>query len=109
MAAEAREDSLALVGKRYCDQLFSLEREFADLPTEQRYERRMESSKPLMGAFFAWADSCGAVPKSPVGKAVYYAWSQRKYLETFLSDGRLELSNNRAERSIKPFIIGRKN
>jgi len=26
-----------------------------------------------------------------------------------LEDGRLELSNNRAERSIKPFVIGRKN
>ena len=25
------------------------------------------------------------------------------------SDGRLEISNNRAERSIKPFVIGRKN
>jgi hypothetical protein len=24
-------------------------------------------------------------------------------------DGRLEISNNRAERSIKPFVIGRKN
>ena len=109
VAAEAREDSLALVGKRYCDRLFVLEREFADLPPEQRYEKRMESSRPLMEAFFAWADSCGAVPKSPVGKAIYYAWSQRKYLEAFLSDGRLEISNNRAERSIKPFVIGRKN
>ena len=27
----------------------------------------------------------------------------------YLEDGRLELSNNRAERSIKPFVIGRKN
>jgi hypothetical protein len=27
----------------------------------------------------------------------------------FLRDGRLELSNNRAERSIRPFTIGRKN
>jgi transposase len=26
-----------------------------------------------------------------------------------LLDGRLEISNNRAERSIKPFVIGRKN
>lgn len=26
-----------------------------------------------------------------------------------MEDGRLELSNNRAERSIKPFVIGRKN
>ena len=27
----------------------------------------------------------------------------------YLNDGRLELSNNRAERSIKPFVIDRKN
>jgi hypothetical protein len=27
----------------------------------------------------------------------------------FLEDGRIELSNNRAERSIKPFVIGREN
>ena len=27
----------------------------------------------------------------------------------YLKDGRLELSNNRAERSIKPFVIDRKN
>ena len=27
----------------------------------------------------------------------------------FLEDGRLELSNNRADRSIKPFVISRKN
>ena len=106
---EAREDSLAFVGKRYCDKLFEMERDFADLSPERRCEKRMEISKPLMEAFFAWTDSCGAVPKLPVGKAVHYAQSQRKYLERYLLDGRLEISNNRAERSIKPFVIGRKN
>jgi len=30
-------------------------------------------------------------------------------LLSFLTDGRIELSNNRAERSIKAFVIGRKN
>ena len=29
--------------------------------------------------------------------------------KVYLEDGRLELSNNRAERSIKPFVMGRKN
>ena len=105
----AREGSLALVGKRYCDRLFVLEREFADFSPEQRYTKRIASSKPLMEEFFSWANSCDAVPKSPVGKAVHYAFLQRKYLERFLLDGRLEISNNRAERSIKPFVIGRKN
>ena len=36
-------------------------------------------------------------------------FSQRKYLENIFLDGRLELSNNRAERTIKPFVISRKN
>ena len=49
-----------------------------------------------------------AVPKSPISKAVYCALSQRKHLERYLLDGRLEISNNRAKRSIKPFVIGRK-
>ena len=30
-------------------------------------------------------------------------------LEAFLLDGRLELTNNRAERVVKPFVMGRKN
>ena len=37
------------------------------------------------------------------------ALDQKKWLSNFLLDGRTELSNNRAERSIKPFVIGRKN
>jgi transposase len=48
-----------------------------------------------------------ALPNTLLGKASHYAQSQRKYLERYLLDGRLEISNNRAERSIKPFVIGR--
>jgi len=80
LSETAREGTLALAGKRYCDRLFELERGFADLPAQQRYEKRMETSKPLMEAFFSWADSCGALPKTPAGKAIHYAQSQRKYL-----------------------------
>ena len=38
-----------------------------------------------------------------------YLKEQWPYLIRVLEDGRLELSNNLAERSIKPFVIGRKN
>lgn len=48
-------------------------------------------------------------PKSALGKAIYYLKEQWPYLTRVLEDGRLELSNNLAERSIKPFVIGRKN
>ena len=62
-----------------------------------------------MDAFFAWVDGILARPKSALGSAVSYMLSQRPYLQNVLLDGRLELSNNRAERTIKPFVIGRKN
>ena len=38
-----------------------------------------------------------------------YLLEQWPYLTACLEDGRLEISNNRAERSIKPFVIDRKN
>ena len=50
-----------------------------------------------------------AAPKSALGKALTYLKEQWLYLTNYLKDGRLEISNNRAERSIKPFAIDRKN
>ena len=49
------------------------------------------------------------MPKSSQGLAVNYLLNQWPHLICYLEDGRLELSSNRAERSIKPFVIGRKN
>lgn len=46
--------------------------------------------------------------KSKMGNAITYALNQRPYLEKYLSDGEAEISNNRGERLIKPFVIGRK-
>jgi transposase len=104
-----RKDSRTMVGKRYCDQLFRHERELAGLEASERFAKRMEFSKPVLDEFFSWAGSVNALPKSLLGIAVGYAMSQRVYLERFLLDGRLEISNNRAERTVKPFVIGRKN
>lgn len=95
-------------GVGYINALFSLERQFSDLTPQERYQRRLEESKPISDAFFAWVVSLNALPKSPLGEAAGYALSQRKYLENVYLDGRTEISNNRGERSIKPFVIGRK-
>ena len=106
---DARENAPSQIGLDFCNRLFELEREFADLEPEKRYEERLERSKPLAAEFYVWAQSVSALPKSALGKAIHYALEQRPYLENVFLDGRLELSNNRAERSIKPFVIGRKN
>jgi hypothetical protein len=96
-------------GKRYCDRLFAIERDLAEVSPEERFKKRLELSKPVMDEFFSWVAGVRTTPKSVLGKAVGYMLSQQKYLRNVLLDGRLELSNNRAERSIKSFVIDRKN
>ncbi|MDD2302291.1 MAG: IS66 family transposase, partial [Eubacteriales bacterium] len=109
MSEKARTGSLAEKAKRYCDRLFALETEFADLTPEERFNRRQKESNLLMEEFFRWLRSLNASSKSAFGNAAGYVLGQRQYLENYLLNGRLEISNNRAERSIKPFVIGRKN
>ena len=102
-------NSLAMIGKRFCDKLFALERDFANLTAEERFQKRQEFSKPVFDEFYEWLSGLNPPPKTGLNTAVVYTKNQREYLERYLEDGRLEISNNRAERSIKPFVIGRKN
>ena len=68
-------------------------------------------SKKILDEFKGWLDreSLLALPKTMLGRAIIYCRNQWPKLIAFLADGRLEIDNNRAERSIKPFVIGRKN
>lgn len=50
-----------------------------------------------------------ALPKHAFGQAITYCIRQWDKLTAFLQDGRLDISNNRSEQSIRPFVIGRKN
>jgi transposase len=95
-------------GAAYINALFRLERETASLTPEDRLKKRLEKGKPVSDAFFAWSGGLNALPKTPLGEAVHYALSQRKYLENIYLDGRTEISNNRCERAVKPFVMGRK-
>ena len=69
----------------------------------------MKQAKPVLDDMFARANSRTAVPKTALGKAVHYLKEQWLYLTNYLKDGRLEISNNRAECSIKPFVVDWKN
>ena len=54
-------------------------------------------------------DNVVVVPEHKRHKGYEYTLEQWPYLTSYLKDGRLELSNNRAERSIRPFALDRKN
>lgn len=73
-------------------------------------EKRTEQ-REFVDEFFKWCieSESTSLPKSLTGKAISYAIKQENTLRTFLEDAQLEMTNNRAERAIKPFVIGRKN
>lgn len=98
-------------GVAYCTKLFELEKEYEkeQLSYEERKQQRLERSKTVLDAMLAWSNTRNAAPKSKLGMALTYLRNQWEDLNHFLLDGRIELSNNRAERSIKPFVMSRKN
>jgi transposase len=110
-ASRKQGKSKAHEGLAFCDRLFEIERTLADASAEERLAGRTAKSKPILDAFEIWLDAMAGnvLPKTVLGTAVTYCRNQWSKLMVFLSDGRLELDNNRSERSIKPFVIGRKN
>ncbi len=101
---------VALEGLTYCNRLFAIEKELKDTVPKERYEERLKRSRPVLDEFAGWLhhQSSVVLPKTLLGLAIEYCRNQWRKLEAFLLDGHLEIDNNRSERSIKPFVIGRK-
>lgn len=111
LPAGQRAGAAAQTGLTFCNQLFAIERSIQKASPEERLQVRTEKSRPVADSFLAWlrAMKPQVLPKSMLGQAVSYCLNQWEKLIVFLQDGRLELDNNRSERSIKPVVIGRKN
>ena len=112
--------SAAAEGVKRCDQLFALEREYdgkdkdgkqirEPFSPEEKHRRRNEEIRPLLDDFFSWLMTVNPASGSKLAKAVQYALNEKRYLYGFLDDPGIEISNNRAENAIRPFVVGRKN
>jgi transposase len=77
---------------------------------EERYHIRQEQSLPLLEEFKAWLiqSKSQVLGQTDLSGAIQYCLNQWEKLERYTLDGRLSIDNNRAERSIKPFVNGRK-
>lgn len=114
---EALKTSRAAIGFNYCAKLYQIEKELREQYSkdydyyEKRYKERLEKSKPIIEEFMTYVDKeiKDAVPRSALGKALAYTKPLLPNLMTFLEDGSLEIDNNGAERSIRPFVVGRNN
>ena len=99
---------VAIIGK-----LYQIERELKEknaTPT-QVFMTRIRLARPILCQLKALFDESlpKVPPQSPIAQALTYALTHWASLNHYLYDGRLEIDNNRAERAIKPFVIGRKN
>lgn len=92
------------------DQLFYIEGQIKELPSEKRLKQRQEHSQRVLDAFWAWVEKTSALhtTNTKLTEALTYSSNQRKNLETFMHDGRVPLSNNRAESHIRPFATHRR-
>jgi hypothetical protein len=97
-------------GRAYCDLLFKIEKEISSLTPEKKAKKRQERSKPVLDAFWTWVEKTSALftTNEKLITALNYSLNQRKYLETFLEDGRIPISNNACENAIRPFATGRR-
>jgi transposase len=77
----------------------------------EKQQQRQQQAAPLLDQLKDWLDtsSLQVPPKSAIGKAIAYTLKQWPKLIRYLEHGQLNIDNNRAERAIKPFVIGRKN
>jgi len=89
--------------------LYKIEHEIKSNTINERYLRRQSDSEEELNTFKRWLDkTILRIPKqSALGNAVSYTLSQWPKLIRYIDDGRLNIDNNRAERAIRPFVVGR--
>jgi len=100
-------EGLALIQRIYRIEKAARE---AGLTPEQRKQLRHERARPVWDELRRWLDAKRghAPPQMLIGKAMTYLDNQWPQLIRVLSDGRLEVDNNRCENALRPFVLGRK-
>ncbi|HDS1211035.1 transposase [Shewanella algae] len=98
------------VALNHIQKLYALESKLKTAPPDKKYEARQTLARPLLAQFKSWLDksSESVTKESLLGAAITYSLNQWPKLVRYLDDGCLNIDNNRAERAIKPFVIGRK-
>ena len=91
--------------------LYAVEFTIKEKTVEEKYRVRQKQSKPILDELKLWLEKnrSSIVGNTKLIKAADYLINQWEKLVRYVEDGRLNIDNNRAERAVKPFVIGRKN
>ncbi|MFO0430721.1 MAG: IS66 family transposase, partial [Hyphomonadaceae bacterium] len=101
---------LATQAVKKIDELFAIEREINGATANERLATRTSQSAPLVADLFDWmSEQRQKLSRhAPVAAAMDYMLKRQAAFSVFLTDGRACLSNNAAERSLRPAALGRK-
>ena len=92
-------------------ELFHLDNAWNELHPDERCARRLAELQPRLDGFRQWIEAHlpRLLPKSPLAQACGYCANHWVALTRHLQDGRLPLTNNAAERAMRPIAVGRGN
>lgn len=92
------------------DAIFAIERTINGTSAHARLAARTEQSVDLVTDLFDWMDQHRATLSrhAPVAKAMDYMLKRKVAFAVFLTDGRACMTNNAAERALRPVALGRK-
>jgi transposase len=103
---------IALEAVDRIDALYTIEREIRGLTPEDRLRERRGRAVPLLDALYTWLVSqLTRLPrKSELAKAIRYIVKPEHWpaLTYYCTDGRAEIDNNAAERSLRSVALGRR-
>ena len=91
--------------------LYAIETTIRGKPPADRQAVREDQASPLLVSLHDWLQQIirGLSQKSALAEAIRYALKLWPALIRYTSDGRIEIDNNAAERSLRAIAIGRKN
>jgi len=101
---------IAAEGLRQIAEFYAIEADIRGISPGQRLSARQTRTAPLVAAFGEWlqAQRRKISAKSRLGEKLSYIHNHWDGLQTFLSDGRIEIDSNRVENLIRPIALNRK-
>ena len=107
---DAGNSAVAVEALQRIAQIYRIERELAEMPTEERLAGRMNIARPLWEQLHAWLRlERGRVPDgSTTAKALNYSLNAWEALTRNLLDGHVPVDNNHCKNLIRPWAMGRR-
>jgi transposase len=108
--ADLRKAPLEVEAVRRIDALFAIERKINGLSVADRLVARQQESRPIVADLEGWMrrERARLSRHAETAKAIDYMLTRWPAFTRFLDDGRICLSNNAAERTLRGVALGRR-